>query len=235
MMTSLTQNTLSTMETRNRISITFGADNEENRAALNRFVDSVERSLTRNTGGMKRIEHSGSWRTDGNTEPPYNGELVQEPAITLSFVTNTDADRMLSVLKAVIRDEANRAELSSEAMQWVNVEIEPVHVDHFDLTEPVGGAYENEDPYEPGPSAHVAERNAAERHRPPAPDERPTYRGAPVSTEAPANRTFEEENEEPDGVECPFHEGSPVGCWHCDENGRITGRNEPPMGSGRYE
>jgi hypothetical protein len=143
---------------RTRFSITFGAEKESNRKALNRFIDSVERELTRNTGGMKRIEHSGSWRTDGNSEAPYTGELTREPAVTLSFVTDVDSERMLSVIKAVVRDEADRQDLlSSEAMRWVNVEMEPVRVSHFDLTEPVGGSYDDSEPYDPGPSARVVE------------------------------------------------------------------------------
>jgi len=165
---------------RKRITFTFGADNERNAPKLSKFADELLPRITKITAGAKVNYHDGVWRSDGNTEPPFTGEHVREPALSISFGTPHDVENVLSAVKAQIRETAQEMFDDPSFMQWVNVEIEPVSVHHFDLTEPVG--------------SHHFERSeterAAEKYSPPAPDERSLYDGAPVSTKPPNGRTF---------------------------------------------
>lgn len=160
------------METqeRNRISLTFGV--ESDRTALRIFVDAVVRALSTNFGGLKRMKHSGAWRSDGNDpEPPYRGELSFEVCETIEFVTDQPVERALDVAKSQIRHAEDQTADSSQTPEWVNVEIERVRVAHFDASAPVGGHYgETEEP------------DPVEKHRPPAPADRIGYNGAAYST-----------------------------------------------------
>lgn len=118
-----------------RYTFTVGCEWNYNVIYMDELIDNVVERLSRVTGGMKRMDHDGLWREDGNGNPPYEGELVSEPATSISFVSNDVPDVMLPYVKGLFRDAAFKMPMECDFMQWVNVEVERVEVHHFDLTD----------------------------------------------------------------------------------------------------
>jgi len=110
---------------RTRYTLRIGGDKDDVAA----YVDALERTITSVTGGMSVTRGVGLWREDGNSEPPYVGDIAREASATVAFVVGEDTSH--KAIKAALIDASNRAD--AESVQWVNVEHEPVNVSHIDV------------------------------------------------------------------------------------------------------
>lgn len=107
-----------------------------------RFISDLCKSISAVTGGIRYSQGIGTWRSDGNSEPPYNGTLERESSYNFIVIVDPKslntfggcntvreiAEMLQSRLRTVYEYHDNLP------IQWVNVEAERVYVSHFDIT-----------------------------------------------------------------------------------------------------
>jgi len=110
---------------RTRYTIRIGGGEDD----VAEYLACLERTISRVAGGCNVTTGAGIWREDGNTQPPYTGDVAREHSATVSFVVDNDTPH--KAIKAALIDASNESD--AQSVQWVNVEHEPVNVSHIDV------------------------------------------------------------------------------------------------------
>jgi len=96
------------------------------------FIEHLAKTVSRDFGGFRFETGTGVWRDDGNSEPPFTGELFEEKTVTLYLTVDNDPNHAVYMLREAC-DFAKHATKGNVPMEWINVEITQCTVSHFKM------------------------------------------------------------------------------------------------------
>lgn len=96
------------------------------------YVREVAEVLSTLTGGLTIRPTTGVWRSDGNGDAPYVGDLEVEDGYEISFLTGV-GEPDLPTFKNIFREV--QSELGTP-IEWISTEVTPVYADHFKASIP---------------------------------------------------------------------------------------------------
>lgn len=96
------------------------------------FLGHLSQSVSESFGGFRYTTGTGFWTADGNSEPPFTGEIFEEDAVTLRVTVTGDVDSAVSILQAAAV-EAKQKTTGDVPMEWVNVEVTQSEAHHFKM------------------------------------------------------------------------------------------------------
>jgi hypothetical protein len=86
------------------------------------FLEHLAQAVCESFGGFRYTTGTGFWTADGNSEPPFTGEIFEEDSVTLHVTVTGDVESAVSILRAAAV-EAKQKTSGDVPMQWVNVEM----------------------------------------------------------------------------------------------------------------
>jgi hypothetical protein len=96
------------------------------------FLGHLSQSVCESFGGFRYTTGTGFWTADGNSEPPFTGEIFQEDSVTLHVTVTGDVESAVSILQAAAV-EAKQKTTGDVPMEWVNVEVTQSEAHHFKM------------------------------------------------------------------------------------------------------
>lgn len=98
------------------------------------FLEHLAQAVSESFGGFRYTTGTGFWTADGNSEPPFTGELFEEDTVTIHVTVTGDVESAVSILQAAAV-EAREKTTGEVPLQWVNVEAWETQAFHFDMSE----------------------------------------------------------------------------------------------------
>lgn len=96
------------------------------------FLEHLAQAVSESFGGFRYTTGTGFWTADGNSEPPFTGEIYEEDSVTLRVTVTGDVDSAVSILQAAAV-EAKQKTTGNVPMEWVNVEVTHSEAHHFKM------------------------------------------------------------------------------------------------------
>jgi hypothetical protein len=96
------------------------------------FLEHLAEAVCESFGGFRYSTGTGFWTADGNSEPPFTGEIFEEDSVTLHVTVTGDVESAVSILQAAAV-EAKQKTSGDVPMQWVNVEVTQCTAHHFKM------------------------------------------------------------------------------------------------------
>jgi hypothetical protein len=96
------------------------------------FLEHLAQAVSESFGGFRFTTGTGFWRSDGNGDPPFTGEVFEEDTVTLHVTVSGDPDSAVSIIRAASM-EAKARTAGEVPMQWVNVEVTQSEARHFEM------------------------------------------------------------------------------------------------------
>jgi len=116
---------------RHTIALTFGYGHTDWNVR-DFFLDHLTKTVSRDFGGFRFTTGTGFWTDDGNSEPPFKGEIFEEDTVTLVVTVQDDPEFAVYMLQEACR-YAKHATDGDVPMEWVNVEITQTQAAHFKM------------------------------------------------------------------------------------------------------
>lgn len=118
---------------RHTIAATFGYGHSD-WAMREFFLDHLAQAVCESFGGFRYTTGTGFWTADGNSEPPFTGQLFEEDTVTLHVTVTGDVESAVQILQAAAV-EAREKTTGEVPLAWVNVETWETKAFHFDMSE----------------------------------------------------------------------------------------------------
>jgi len=116
---------------RHTIAVTFGYGHTDWNVQ-EFFLEHLAETVSEDFGGFRYTKGTGFWRSDGNSEPPFTGELFEEKTVTLYLTVDNDPNHAVYMLREAC-DFAKHATKGNVPMQWINVEVTQSQAHHFKM------------------------------------------------------------------------------------------------------
>jgi hypothetical protein len=99
---------------------------------VDQFFRSLHEQLVKDFGGLRTNKGVGLWASDGNTNPPYTGEIYGEDVVTITVTVDVDPEFATHLIQEACRYAKHRTE-GDVPMEWVNVEVTQTEAHHFKM------------------------------------------------------------------------------------------------------
>jgi len=122
-----------------RLILSFGFSYELDEDVFDSFLTDLHKSLTIPSGGLRYTFGTGIWRDDGNSEPPFTGDVNDELGVDVALTLDPKDHLGFGTVRTLISHIQERCRLAHDnhpkiGIQWVNMEVDVIHVSHFDIT-----------------------------------------------------------------------------------------------------
>lgn len=116
---------------RHKIELAFGYGHSEwNLREF--FLRHLTQTISESFGGFRFETGTGFWRSDGNSEAPFTGELFEEDTVTVTVTVDGDPESAVSILRAACVESKRKTD-GDVPMEWVNVEVTQCEAHHFKM------------------------------------------------------------------------------------------------------
>ena len=116
---------------RHKIALTFGYGHTDWNVR-EYFLGHLANAVCESFGGFRYTTGTGFWTADGNSEPPFTGEIFEEDSVTLIVTVEESPESAVSILRASAMEAKNQT-AGDVPMEWVNVEITQAQAAHFKM------------------------------------------------------------------------------------------------------
>ena len=116
---------------RHKIALTFGYGHTDWNVR-EYFLRHLPEAVCESFGGFRYTTGTGFWTADGNSEPPFTGEIFEEDSVTLIVTVEESPESAVSILRASAIEAKNQT-AGDVPMEWVNVEITQAQAAHFKM------------------------------------------------------------------------------------------------------